>query len=101
MPGTGHTTTVLLVVEDGTEVVVDRVDAGTPDLELVDRLLRLQLDARRRGRQVLLRDAPPALRGLLDLLGLTGVLALEPRREPEGREQLGIEEVVHPRDPLA
>ena len=101
MPEAGPTTTVLLVLEDGTEVVVDRVDARTPGLELVERLLRLQLAARRRGRQVHLRDAPAALRGLLDLVGLAGVLPLEPRRQPEGREQLGIEEVVHPGDPLA
>ena len=99
MPEAGHTTTVLLVAEDGTEVEATRLDARTPDLELVEDLLRMQLAARRRGWQVRLRDAPPALRGLLDLAGLAGVLTLEPPREPEGPEQLRIEEVMHPRDP--
>ena len=100
MPEAGHTTTVLLVAEDGTEVIASRVDARRPGLDLVDDLLRMQLAARRRGWRVRLRDAPPALRGLLELAGLAGVLALEPHREPEGGEELGIEEVVHPRDPL-
>ena len=35
MPEAGPTTTVLLILEDGTEVVVDRVDARTPGLEPV------------------------------------------------------------------
>ena len=43
--------------------------------------------------------ASEELGGLLDLLGLAGVLALEPRRQPELGEQVGVEEVVQPRDP--
>ena len=74
-------TTVVLVVDDGTEVVVGRVDKGRPDLALVDALVRLQLTARRRGCLVRLRDVSEELRGLLELVGLADVLALEARRE--------------------
>lgn len=94
-------TTVVLVVGDGTEVLVGRVDARAPDLALVDALARLQLMARRRGWIVALREAPEELRALLDLVGLIDVLPLEPRRETERREQVGVEEVVQSDDPLA
>ncbi len=93
--------TVLLLVDDGSEVVLGRLDARRPCLALVDVLARLQLDARRRGCALALRDAPRELRGLLELVGLAEVLALEPRREPELGEQLGIEEVMQARDPPA
>lgn len=92
-------TTVALIAGDGTEVVVGHVDARRPDLSLVDVLARLQLTAGRHGWVVLVRGAPEGLRALLDLVGLADVLALELRRKPEGGEQLGVEEVVEPRDP--
>lgn len=104
MPDAGENhTTVVLVVDDGCEVVVDRLDGRRPDLGLVDALLRLQLSAQRRGWRVALRDPSADLRGLLELAGLTGVLPElrggEPRRQPELGEQLGVDEVVQPRDP--
>ena len=92
-------TTVVVVIHDGFETVVGRVDARTFDLALVDALASLQLAARRRGCQLQLRDAPEELCALLELVGLAGVLGVEPRREPVGGEQLGVEEVVQPRDP--
>jgi hypothetical protein len=92
-------TTVVVVIHDGSETVVGRVDARTLDLALVDALARLQLAALRRGCRLQLRDAPEELCALLELVGLAGVLGVEPRREPEGGEQLGVEEVVQPRDP--
>ena len=92
-------TTVVMVVDDGTEVIVARVDARTPDLALVDALVRLQLSARRRGWLMRLGDVPEDLRALLELVGLADVLALEPRRQAELGEQLGVEEVVQARDP--
>jgi STAS domain len=92
-------TAVLLVDPDGTETVVGRVDARAPDLGLVDALLRLQVVARRRGRAVRVRDAPDALRELVELAGVAGCLRLEPRRQPERGEQLRVEEVVQPGDP--
>ncbi|MEA2479594.1 MAG: hypothetical protein QOJ07_1516 [Thermoleophilaceae bacterium] len=94
-------TTVVLVGDDGTEVVAGRVDGRTPDLALVDSLVRLQLGARRCGSRVLLREVSDELRALLELVGLAGVLLLEPRREPERLEQLRVEEVVQPGDPPA
>ena len=45
----GTPTTVLMFIDDGSEVVAGRVDARRPDLALVDGLVRLQLVIRRRG----------------------------------------------------
>jgi hypothetical protein len=103
--GDNHTT-VVLVVEDGSEVILD-VDARRADLALVDALMRLQLTARRRGWTVALRGATTDLRDLLALVGLADVLVLdpplgrrgEPCREAELGEQLGVDEVVQPGDP--
>jgi hypothetical protein len=69
------------------------------DLVFVDALMRRQLEARRRGCTVRLRNVPDELRGLLELLGLDGVLALEPRGEAELGEELRVDEVVQPADP--
>jgi hypothetical protein len=91
--------TVFMVVDDHTEVLLGRIDARTPDLALVDVLLRMRLDAGRRGGAVRLRDVPAALRELLDLVGVAGLLGLEARREPEVGEPLGVDEVVQPGDP--
>jgi anti-anti-sigma regulatory factor len=71
------------------------------DLAFVDTLLRRQLDARRRGCTLQLRNVPDELRGLLELLGLDEVLGLEPRREAELGEELRVDEVVQPGDPVA
>ena len=94
-------TTVLLVVADGTERVVGRIDARRPCLAMVDALARLQLSARRNGCAVRLRDVTPQLRGLLELAGLSGVFAVEACRQPELGEERGVEEVVQPGDPPA
>ncbi len=66
-----------------------------PDLATVDALARLQLQARRLGLSIHLRDADPALVGLLDLVGLR----LELCREAEVGEEVGVEEVVVADDP--
>lgn len=52
------------------------------DLALVEAVARLALVARRAGRRLRLRRAGPELQGLLDLVGLADVVALE---EPEER----------------
>ncbi len=86
-----------------------------PDLAVVDTLARLQLAARRRGCSIRLRDACVELLELLDLLGLGEIVA--PREgdggyraaglsrkaggEAEGSEQVGVEEVMVPDDPVA
>lgn len=91
--------TVVVVSDDGAETVVGRVTTCPRDLALVDALMRLQLKARRRGATVRLLDPSDDLRGLLELVGLAGVLGLEPARQAELREQVGVEEVVQPHDP--
>ena len=48
-----------------------------PDCAIVDALARLQLAARRRNRQVRLRNASPHLMELVALAGLAGVLPCE------------------------
>ncbi|HZA78543.1 MAG TPA: hypothetical protein VE623_19360 [Acidimicrobiales bacterium] len=93
---------VVLVLDDDVEVVLWRMDGlSGPDLGLVDRLARLQLAARRLGYAIRLRNPCDELRALLDLVGLTDVLSLEAGGEAERREQLGVDEVVDRRDPLA
>lgn len=72
----------------------------TPDLGIVDALARLQLEAHRLGWSVRVSEPVAELRELVDLSGLSELL-LEPRRETEGGEQLGVEEVVERGDPPA
>ena len=75
-----------------------------PDVAAVDALARLQLAARRSGCTVALRQVPPHLGALLDLMGLEDLFpvrdsAVESRREPEQREQaLGVQEEGDPGD---
>ena len=83
------------------------VRSGRPGLALVDELARWQLGARRLGCQIQLRDACVELWQLLELAGLTDVVAPGPGelgkvgREPEEGEQLGVDEGVEPADPVA
>lgn len=90
-----------MVPGDGSTAVVVVVDVGdTPiDLALIDGLARLQLLAGRLAWSLCVRNPHHDLCELLDLVGLAGVVAtegsdLEPRREAEGGEQLGVQEVV-------
>ena len=63
------------------------------DVQAVDALARLQLAAKRRGFSLVLRNASRDLADLVGLMGLADVLAVEPAREPEQREQrLRVEE---------
>jgi anti-anti-sigma regulatory factor len=56
-------------------------------------LARAQLEARRLGCEVTLRNVPPRVRELIAFCGLEEVLRVEPRRQPEQREErLGVEE---------
>src|SRR4051812_24987621 len=91
----------ILVVDDDSGEVVARADGGRATVDLVDVLARAQLAALRRGRRVTIRNGGDELRGLLELLGLAGVLALEPRGQPEAGEELGVDEVMQPRDGAA
>lgn len=77
-------------------VVCDVAGLGPPGLAAVDLLARLQLAARRAGGRIRLRAPDPALRALLDLVGLR----FEVEGEVEEREPaLGVEEAVEPGDP--
>ncbi|WP_408057757.1 STAS domain-containing protein [Streptomyces violaceus] len=77
-------------------LVCDVGGLGPPGLATVDLLARLQLAARRAGGRMRLRDPDPALRALLDLVGLR----FEVEGQVEEREPaLGVEEAVEPGDP--
>jgi len=80
----------------GAEVVVcDVAGLGPPGLATVDVLARLELVARRAGGRIRLRNPDPALRALLDLVGLR----FEAEGQPEEREPAGrVQEEVEPRD---
>lgn len=75
------------------------------DLTVVDQLARLHLAARRMGYSIRLRDPCTVLVELLDLVGLKELVAEVGLRqvdgEVKGREELGIDEVVMPDDPVA
>jgi hypothetical protein len=90
-----------LLEESGAQVALLSFDAHVEaDLATVDALARAQLQAGRLGCSVALRDGPQALRDVIELAGLAGVLGLEPRREAEEREELlGVEEERELGDP--
>jgi ABC-type transporter Mla MlaB component len=86
----------LLEATGARTVVCDVAGLGPPGLAAVDLLARLELTARRGGGRIRLRDPAPALRALLDLVGLR----FEVEGEAEEREPaLGVEEAVEPGDP--
>ena len=97
----------LLEEADGDQVVCDVSHLSDPDGAAVDALARLQLTARRCGREIRLLHPSAELQELLTLSGLDAVIpqcaasGVEPRRQPEQREQtIGIEEERDPGDPL-
>ena len=94
--------TIVLARGDAEVATWSLEPSGRTGLELVDELARLQLAAQRIGGSIRLRDGWSSLIELLDLVGLAELLtgsALEAGREPEGVKQLGVQEVVQPRDP--
>jgi hypothetical protein len=89
-------------------VVCDVGAIVDPDVVTVDALARLQLTARRLGRQLRLRDACVELQELLAFVGLGEVMPLcsasplEPRGQAEQREQARrVQEEADPGDPTA
>jgi ABC-type transporter Mla MlaB component len=96
---------IVVLLRAGTEIASWPLGAhGRLDLAVVHQLASLQLAARRVDCSILVRGAPSALRELLELSGLTGVVAcvagsVEVGGEPERREQAGVEEVVAADDP--
>lgn len=84
---------VLLEASDA-EVIVCDVRALAADAVTVDALARLQLTACRLGRRICLHRSSPELDQLLSFVGLSDVLAADPRglglglrRQTEEREQ--------------
>lgn len=77
--------------DDGAAAVVCDAGAVTaPGLGAVAVLARLRLAARGRG-ALTVTGAPPALRALLDLVGLRELLGQPEQREPPGGVQEGVE----------
>ena len=100
---------VVLVLLLGEDEVASWPLAGwdRPDLSVVDQLARLQLAAHRLGCSIRLRGPCRELLQLLDLVGLgetvpcVAGLGLQSGGEAEDGEQVGVEEVVMPDDPLS
>ncbi len=82
--------------DDGAvEVVCDVAAVTVPRLAAVEVLARLRLTARDHGGGFTVAGAGPALRRLLDLVGLVELLGETEEREPAG----GVQEGVEPGDP--
>ena len=82
-----------------TPIVLD-ASAFASDVVTVDALARLQLAARRAGRQLRLQHASDDLCDLIMFCGLSEVLGVEASGQPEQREQrLGVEEERELADP--
>lgn len=82
----------LLLTTEAASVVCDVAGVGPPGLGTVDLLARLELTARRAGGRIRLRGATPALRALLELVGLRFEFEGQPEeREPPGGVQEAVE----------
>ena len=84
-------------------VICDVGEIGDPNIVTVDALARLQLTARRHGRQIRLRDACDELQKLLTLVGLSDVVpptgGAQPGGKAEERKQVRrVEKRVDPGD---
>ncbi|MGW7067707.1 STAS domain-containing protein [Streptomyces sp. NPDC054855] len=87
-----------LQATDADVLVCDAAGVGPPVLAAIDALARLQLTARRAGGRIRVRNAAPALRELLHLVGLP--IEVEVDRQAEQREPPGcVQEAVEARDP--
>jgi ABC-type transporter Mla MlaB component len=96
----------LLGDPDADALVCDVSALEVPDDGMIEALARVRLTARRLGRGIRFRGAGSALREVLELLGLSDVLEVDPpsgvqtRGEAEQREQaVGVEEEADPGDP--
>jgi anti-anti-sigma regulatory factor len=68
-------------------LVLDCAALANPDCATIDQIARLQLEVRRCGLELLLRNTNDPLRDLIGLAGLADVLRVEPGRQSEEREQ--------------
>lgn len=93
------------------EVVLDVSWLADPDCRAVEALARLQLAARRGGRQIVLHGSRPELRELVEMCGLSEILpcadaapgsGVEPVRQPEeGKPARRVQEERDPGNPIA
>ena len=96
----------MVLVRDGTDLASWPLARwGPADMALADNLARLQLEARRVGCSIELRQPGPDVVELLDLVGLRNVVpdngsVVEVCGKPERGEERGVEEVVVPHDPV-
>ena len=90
-----------MITSEGTRTIVVLLQgAAAPDIGMLDALARMQLAARRVGWTIQVGTACPELCELIELTGLANVLALDAFGQTEDREELGVEEVVEPGDPV-
>jgi ABC-type transporter Mla MlaB component len=98
--------TVVLVCGDAEVASWPLAALDCPDVAVVNELARLQLAARRLGCSIRLHAACTELCELLDLVGLGELLSgaaglcRQPGGQAEGGEQVGVEEIVMPDDPV-
>ncbi len=88
---------VVVLIRRDAEVATWPLSTAHLDLSVIDEGARLRLAAVRLGCTVELRQVCPELRELLDLVGL----GVEVSRKAECSEQVRVEEVVMPDDPVA
>ncbi len=80
--------------------VLDCQRLTKPRLKEIDQICRLQLELRRRGCELQLRNASDALEELIGFAGLADVLRVEVQRESEkGEQPRGVEKEDHFGDP--
>jgi hypothetical protein len=83
-------------------LVLDCGALVNPDCATIDRIARLQLEVRRCGLELQLRNANEPLLELIGLAGLASVLSVEPGRQSEERKHLRcVEEEGQLDDPSA
>jgi hypothetical protein len=82
------------------KIMVDCRSVGNPTAATIDQIARLKLSAKRCDRELELKNTSPYLLELIGFAGLSEVLLVESKREPEQRkEPCGIKEEGELGDP--
>ena len=82
------------------KITLDCGSIAQPTVSTIDEMARLQLNARRCGCELELREANPRLLELIGFAGLGSVLCLETERQAEQRKDpCGVEEKGELGDP--
>ena len=79
-----------LLEATGADVALCDVGALPADAVAIDALARINLAARRMGRQVVLRHAGDDLRDLVAFVGLAGALRIEPGGRPNSGNSVSV-----------